>query len=74
VSHLRRGSNVAPLPGFFCQAFFHLQNYPRAFRGIPKGARATLGGAATSPRYPAFFAKLFFTRKKSGGLEKSMNL
>ena len=22
---LERGSNVAPLPGFFCQAFFHLE-------------------------------------------------
>ena len=29
-----------------------------------------LSGAATSPRYPAFFAKLFFTWKKSGQSER----
>jgi len=26
-----------PLLSFFCQAFFHLGNYPRAFRGSPEG-------------------------------------
>ena len=55
-----------PLLSFFCQAFFHLGNYPRAFRGSPEGVTNPLWRLQQRcNRYLAFFATLFFTWKKS---------
>ena len=54
------------LPSFFCQAFFHFGNHPRAVRGSPEGIPNPLWRLQQRRnRYPAFFAKLFFTLKKS---------
>ncbi|MBR1952213.1 MAG: hypothetical protein IKA32_06535 [Lentisphaeria bacterium] len=44
------------------------RRYPRVFRGLSGGQFSPPDRSGNAPdRYPAFFAKLFFTRKKSGG-------
>ncbi len=64
---LWRGSNVAPLKRLFLPSFFHFENYPRALRGLSGGQFSPPDRSGNAPdRYMAFFAKLFFTWKKSG--------
>ena len=58
-------SNVATATRLFLPSFFSPGNYPRAFRGLSGGTRPPDRLQQRRNRYTAFFAKLFFTWKKS---------
>ena len=68
------GQHRRPATWLFLPNFFFTCGITAELSGDSQGGGATSGGAATSPRYMAFFAKLFFTWKKSGYCLRSMIL
>ena len=67
---LKRVATHRPLPGFFCQAFFHLQNCQQTIRGLSGGESPLTGCRNVATATRLFLPSFFSPGKKAGRRRK----